>query len=195
MVFGSVRHIQSNVGGGTSAALVVETRLTDSEKARAECSHHQGILINATRVLLNCVHDPMFKEILDPYGRPAWTFEWDTNGYLQPQSLFNGRSKLENSFGEPKLASILNAELLTAKSQPSFLDATLRRLRDNLMYKFIIENLKEGNWVIQPEEMHLNLKSTHPMLDSFSFSNSKSFVIQRKICIKHIVSMPDLFGH
>lgn len=49
------------------------------------------------------------------------------------------------------------------------------------------ENLANGDWIIKPYEMVLNLRGSHPIIDSLSFVNSQKFQYLRKICIRHLI--------
>jgi hypothetical protein len=49
-------------------------------------------------------------------------FNWNSQGFLQPHSILNSETKLENSVQTPELASLLSVQKLVQGKLPSYID-------------------------------------------------------------------------
>lgn len=78
-IFGSIRHATSLLKN--RKALVVESRLTD-KAMESNSEQHMTMLLNATRIFLNCTFERFIHETEDIYGNPTFTLEWNKNGLI-----------------------------------------------------------------------------------------------------------------
>lgn len=57
------------------------------------------------------------------------------------------------------------------------------------------ENLENQHWILKSTQMALNMRFSHPVIDSFFFKNSKKFAFTRKICVEFMLQQPSFLSH
>lgn len=99
--------------------MVFTAHLSDESKALS-AEHHQNILFNTVRNLLNSVPGKLFNEEKDTWGALKWKFNWNLMGVLQPNMILEGRTKLHYSLGRPDMDWIFNDENLISNKEQTY---------------------------------------------------------------------------
>jgi hypothetical protein len=119
-VFGNVRFIRSV--NEKKVALVVDAKLSEMGR-QLETKDRQNILTNCTKVLMNSVSgDDIFIQTIDFRGDSKFEFDLNNHALLQPNAIFEGRSKLHHSLGRTDLADEIQSTRLINKKQETYID-------------------------------------------------------------------------
>jgi len=134
-------------------------------------------------------------DIAGTWGNPNWQFQFTNEAFLQHHAIINGKTKLEAAFGSPEIEDLLNSDDLIARAKPTLIQETLKRFDGDCLIVEMRENIRKGNWIMDPHEMTLDLNYSHPLIHSFAYHNSKKFAVTRKLCVKYLIEHTELQGH
>lgn len=174
--------------------MVVEARLTDYSKT-FPANHHQNILTNTVRNLLNSIPGKMFSNTESTFGNPKYQYDWNVQGFFQPNMMLEGRTKFHHSLGRPDLEWVVNTERLINYKQETYLEKLLERFKGNEKIMGLNDFLEINKLKMMSYELGLDCRYSTPLLDSLRWDGGGKLNEMRVLVLKHIIGFPELLGH